>query len=306
MPIVLPPAVPPLDAAAPQLDRARSAEVRQTRYHAYPTLRFDDPALKTIDTTGYVIGAQGFYRAATTTGVEPFVPADGSAPQGTLIVVQGIMTDEDRAKGVLQGLANDGYAVFGVMVDTHGMLRDIAASIGDKGSAKNPAVDTVAALIKQELGAATPARFVGHSRGALVIDRAIHDLKWAMQDHMSLGEAERKLANIEVEVLGDTVMFRQMGPHYTIYDNRADPVPWSGSRFPIHFVPSQTQWHRFVDHRATGVVVNADESRERQLADRINQQSHGINPANGSRVAEPYAKARSDVERARNNKPSGD
>ena len=176
-----------------------------------PDTRFD----------GHFLGAQGrTWRPGTPLhAIAPVLPDNGRPVRGTIVVVNGIMTDVKLQQADLQALANTGARVVGIHNATEGLVRDMGQVLTDKlGSGPNPAVDAVVRLLRTELGAGRPVHLAGHSQGALIIARALSIVG------PSLSKAQ--LERVTVETFGGAASRWIDGPKYTHYVNRFDPAPW--------------------------------------------------------------------------------
>ena len=170
---------------------------------------------------GYFLGAAGrTYRPGTPlANIAPVLPDNGRPVRGTIVVVNGIMTDVKLQRGDLQALANTGARVIGLHNATEGMARDMGQVFTDKlGKGPNPAVDALVGLLRTELKAGRPVHLAGHSQGALIVARALAIVRPEL--------TEQQLKLVTVETFGGAAGNYIDGPKYTHYMNRFDPAPW--------------------------------------------------------------------------------
>jgi hypothetical protein len=169
---------------------------------------------------GHFVGARSTYAPGTPlTSIRPILPDNGRPATGTIIVVNGIMTDVEKQRSELQALANTGARVIGIHNATEGLVRDMGQVTTDKlGRGPNPAVDAVVGLLRTELKAGRPVHLAGHSQGALIVARALDILKPEL--------TRKQLQLITVDTYGGAARRFVDGPKYTHYMNRFDPAPW--------------------------------------------------------------------------------
>lgn len=180
---------------------------------------------------GLFVGAGGrTYAPATPLGSIPAVtPTNGRASGETLIYVNGINTTKDGQFNSLQQIANQtGSRVIGIHNATQGAALDIIQSAGDTlDIGRNPAVDTLASTVYDEIKAGRDVHLMAHSQGALITSRALTDVRnrLILEDGLSPREAERVLSRVRVETFGGAAGSYPNGPQYVHYVNRLDPVP---------------------------------------------------------------------------------
>jgi hypothetical protein len=195
--------------------------LRLQREVAAPDKRFD----------GYFLGTGGqtFAPATVLSEIPAVIPAGGTRNNETLIYVNGIRTDIAGQANSLQAIAdNSGSRVVGIHNATEGFGTDILQSLGDKlDIGRNPAVDTLADTLYNELRAGRGVHLLAHSQGALITSRALQDLKnrLMLEDGMSRREAENLMSSIKVETFGGAARRYTDGPQYVHYVNRNDGVP---------------------------------------------------------------------------------
>ena len=197
---------------------------------------FDVPAVSRgrgsdRDFDGLFVGAGGRTYAPSTplAQVPGVVPGDGREPVGTIVYVNGINTTKDGQFGSLRQIADrTGARVVGVHNATQGGFVDVIQSAGDTlDVGHNPAVDTLADTVYEEITTGRPIHLMAHSQGALITSRALTDVyqRLRVEDGLSRREAERLLSRVEVETFGGAAGSYPDGPRYVHYVNRRDAVP---------------------------------------------------------------------------------
>lgn len=187
------------------------------------------PSDKEFD--GHLVGANGqtFAPGTALSDIPAVTPAGGITNNETLIYVNGIQTDVAGQSGSLQAIAdNTGSRVIGVHNATGTFLGDVLQSLGDKlNIGNNPAVDTLADTVYDELTAGRDVHLLAHSQGAIITSRALEDVKnrLMVEDGMSRQDAENLMNNIKVETFGGASRRFPDGPQYVHYVNRNDGVP---------------------------------------------------------------------------------
>lgn len=183
------------------------------------------------DFDGHFVGADGrtFSPDTNLRDVPAVTPAGGARNNETLIYVNGIRTDVRGQANSLQAIADQtGSRVVGVHNATQNSAADILQSLGDKlDIGNNPAVDTLADTVYDELRAGREVHLLAHSQGAIITSRALQDVKNRLmaEDGMSRRDAERLMNNIKVETFGGASRRFPDGPQYVHYVNRNDGVP---------------------------------------------------------------------------------
>ncbi len=183
------------------------------------------------DFDGLFVGAGGRTYAPSTplAQVPGVLPSDGRVPVGTIVYVNGISTTKDGQFGSLQQIADrTGARVVGIHNATQGGFVDVLQSAGDTlDIGHNPAVDTLADTVYEEITAGRTIHLMAHSQGALITSRALTDVyqRLRVEDGLSRREAERVLARVEVETFGGAAGSYPNGPQYVHYVNRRDAVP---------------------------------------------------------------------------------
>jgi hypothetical protein len=180
---------------------------------------------------GAIVGAGGKAYPANTSlkDVPPVVPNNGQKPNGLIIYVNGIRTSKEGQATSLQNIANKtGAAVLGVHNSTESTFKDLVQSLGDKlNLGTNPAVDNIASKVYDSLKKGEPVHLFGHSQGALILSRALGDVRKRLlaEDGLSTTQANQLLSNVKVETFGGAAASYPDGPKYVHYVNTADPVP---------------------------------------------------------------------------------
>lgn len=180
---------------------------------------------------GQFVGANGQTFAPDTplSDIPAVTPTGGVRNNETLIYVNGIQTDVAGQANSLQAIAdNTGSRVVGVHNSTGTFAGDLLQSLGDKlDIGNNPAVDTMADTIYNELRAGRDVHLMAHSQGAIITSRALTDVRNRLmaEDGMSRQQAEALMNNIKVETFGGASRRFPDGPQYVHYLNRNDGVP---------------------------------------------------------------------------------
>jgi len=191
--------------------------------------REETPSDKQFD--GHFVGANGQTFAPDTplSEIPAVTPNGGVRNNETLIYVNGIQTNVGGQANSLQAIAdNTGSRVIGVHNATGSFVGDILQSLGDKlDIGNNPAVDTLADTVYNELRAGRDVHLMAHSQGAIITSRALQDVKnrLMLEDGMSRRDAEALMNNIKVETFGGASRRFTDGPQYVHYVNRNDGVP---------------------------------------------------------------------------------
>lgn len=177
---------------------------------------------------GALIGANSaaFAPGSSNRSVPGVLPQTG-ASRGRLFYINGIRTPVEMAALDMQAIADHTkLEVVTVHSSTYGTPKDLMHSAGDwLRIGHNPAVGTLVSALREELDAGTnPIRLIAHSRGALIVGRAIADLKQklVLEDGMSKAEAEKMLGAIVVYTAGSPARLFPKGPQYHHLVNKAD------------------------------------------------------------------------------------
>ncbi|RKH38522.1 hypothetical protein [Corallococcus sicarius] len=180
---------------------------------------------------GKLVGAGGqtFDASTPLNQVPAYTPKNNPNAQGTVIYVNGIKTDKAGQEETLQVLADKtGMRAIGIHNATEGMVKDLAQCVGDKlGKGKNPAVDTLADTVYNELKAGREIHLMAHSQGGLITSRALGDVarRMRIEDGLSPAQIEQKLSKVQVETFGAAAATYPDGPQYVHYINNKDMVP---------------------------------------------------------------------------------
>ncbi len=174
-------------------------------------------------------GGQTFPPNTPLSQVPGYQPAGGVRNNETIIYTNGIQTDVAGQAASLQGIADTtGSRVVGVHNATDGFAADLRQCIQDKTDlGRNPAVDTLANTVYNELQAGRSVHLMGHSQGGLITSRALEHVQQRLRTEggMTRAQAEQAMSNIRVETFGAAAGHYPDGPQYVHYINRADPVP---------------------------------------------------------------------------------
>jgi hypothetical protein len=206
---------------------------------------------------GQFIGADGkFYAPETPLADIPAIEPNNGKPAKELIVeVNGIMTDATLHAKNAQVLAHSGARVIAIHNATSGMLSDLGQCVLDKLSiGKNPAVDTTTRVIWDALQSGQTIHLAGHSQGALIISRALTDVKnrLMLEQGLSAADAAKVLAKVKVETFGGSAQTFTDGPQYVHWVNRWDLIPMTTG-------VGATQRHPFSSPGAGAVVHVLDD-----------------------------------------------
>ncbi|MBI4852876.1 MAG: hypothetical protein HY819_13865 [Acidobacteria bacterium] len=197
---------------------------------AAPVALPDGQADKAYDGKFIGAGAKAYPTNTPLSDIPAVRPNNGTPSNGeTIIYVNGINTEKSGQANSMQAIANrTGSNVVGIHNSTEGMLKDLAQSLGDKADlGNNPAVNSVANAVYNEIKAGRQVHLMGHSQGGLILSRALTDVKnrLMIEGGMSRSQAENTLKNVKVETFGAAAGSYPDGPKYIHYVNRADPVP---------------------------------------------------------------------------------
>lgn len=183
------------------------------------------------DFDGYFVGANGqtFAPGTNLNDIPAVTPSNGVTNNETLIYINGISTDVERQTQSLQSIADvTGSRTIGIHNSTQGGLLDVVQSLGDKlDLGSNPAVDTLADTVYNEITAGRSVHLFAHSQGGIITSRALQDVsnRLRLEDGLSKREAENLLSNVKVETFGGASRRYPDGPQYVHYVNRRDLVP---------------------------------------------------------------------------------
>jgi hypothetical protein len=197
---------------------------------------------------GKYVGAGGQTFAPTTPlrDIPAVTPRNNPNANQTVLYVNGIQTTKDAQANSLQAIADTtGARVIGIHNATEGMTTDLAQCVKDKlDKGHNPAVDTLADTLYNEIKAGRDVHLMAHSQGGLISSRALGDVykRLRIEDRMSEQDARGLMGRINVETFGAAAMRYPDGPNYVHYVNRGDPVP---GLFGLG--PASDRWNPAVD-----------------------------------------------------------
>lgn len=164
------------------------------------------------------------------TWIDPALPRGGLETSVPTIYVNGILNSVADQARFMSGLADaTGSAVYGIHNASQGIFGDLWQSLRDKlDIGRNPPVDAVAEYVHDQLmsGGNVPVNLVGHSQGALIISRALDDVRKQLliEDGLSKQQVEALLSRVSVTTFGGASGHYPNGPQYTHYINRGDYV----------------------------------------------------------------------------------
>lgn len=186
---------------------------------------------KAVD--GNFLGANGqTYPPNTPLSQIPAVePTGGVRNNETIIYTNGILNNTDDQYASMQAIAEQtGSRVIGVRNATEGFVGDAVQVFNDRvDRVNNPAVDTLADTVYNELRQGNPVHLMAHSQGGIVTSRALTDVKNRLiaEDGLSIAEAEQRMSAIKVETFGAAARSYTDGPQYVHYIRKNDAVPQS-------------------------------------------------------------------------------
>ena len=191
------------------------------------------PKDKVFDGQFVGAGGQTFPPGTSLSDIPGVTPRNNPNPAKTVIYVNGIMTDKAGQSSDLQAIADRTNAkAIGIHNSTEGFISDLAQCVKDKlDKGHNPAVDSMADTVYEELKAGRGVHLFAHSQGALVTSRALTDVanRLRIEDGMSKADVEKLLSKVKVETFGGAAATFPDGPQYVHYVNNKDLVPtWFG------------------------------------------------------------------------------
>jgi hypothetical protein len=203
-------------------------------------------------------GGQTFSPNTPLSQVPAVTPRNNPNATDTVLYVNGINTTKDAQASSLQAIADTtGARVIGIHNATEGMGADLAQCVQDKlDKGTNPAVDTLADTLYNEIKAGRNVHLMAHSQGGLISSRALGDVynRLRVEDGMSQADAQRAMSRINVETFGAAATRYPDGPNYVHYVNRGDPVP---GLFGLGPVPDA--WNPIADGGRGSVVRHFNE-----------------------------------------------
>ncbi|SEU20336.1 hypothetical protein [Stigmatella erecta] len=203
-------------------------------------------------------GGQTFSPDTPLSDVPAVTPRNNPNATDTVLYVNGINTTKDAQANSLQAIADTtGARVIGIHNATEGMGADLAQCVKDKlDKGTNPAVDTLADTLYNEIKAGRNVHLMAHSQGGLISSRALGDVynRLRVEDGMSQADAQQAMSRINVETFGAAATRYPDGPNYVHYVNRGDPVP---GLFGLGPVPDA--WNPVADGGKGSVVRHFNE-----------------------------------------------
>jgi hypothetical protein len=203
-------------------------------------------------------GGQTFSPDTPLSQVPAVTPRNNPNATDTVLYVNGINTTKDGQAASLQAIADTtGARVVGIHNATEGMGADLAQCVKDKlDKGTNPAVDTLADTLYNEIKAGRNVHLMAHSQGGLISSRALGDVynRLRVEDGMSQADAQKAMSRINVETFGAAATRYPDGPNYVHYVNRGDPVP---GLFGLGPVPDA--WNPVADGGKGSVVRHFNE-----------------------------------------------
>ncbi|RYZ43766.1 MAG: PE-PPE domain-containing protein [Myxococcaceae bacterium] len=178
--------------------------------------------------------------------VPPFHPDKPIAsPTPTTYHVNGIQTPQGSATSEAQKMANEtGTNVVPIYNASESLAEDVAQTGMDRlGFGNNPAAQTLADAIYNDLKAGKKVNVTGYSQGGAIVSSALREVDNRIKNDMGgfwgnlpiLGDANREkredlLGNVNATMFAGAGKTFPDGPNYTFYVNNQDPVPtWLGS-----------------------------------------------------------------------------
>lgn len=182
-----------------------------------------------IQHDGAWIGDQGSTTAMNgNAALVPALPRAGLQTSVPTVYVNGILNSVADQARFMSGLADaTGSAVYGIHNASQGIIGDVWQSLRDKlDLGRNPPVDAVAEYVHDQLVSGAPVNLVGHSQGALILSRALNDVRKQLliEDGLSKQQVESLLSRVAVTTFGGASGHYPNGPQYTHYINRGDYV----------------------------------------------------------------------------------
>lgn len=210
-----------------------------------------------------------------------FLPQNGIPVKGTVVMINGIMTDAAMQTADLQAMANKGYRVIGIHNATKGMLKDVAQVLGDKLSLtdrSNKAIPTAAALIEDFAERGETLHLVGHSQGASILSRAVDVARERLMARGQTRElAEQKLSGLTVSTMGGSASTYPDGPRYVHYHNRFDPLSSLAGRALVAkvFPDDNEEFHAFNEFHAPHDLPAWSDGISNRFARVVDRMVHG-------------------------------
>jgi len=216
---------------------------------------------------GKLLGANGqtFPPGTALADIPGVTPRNNPNPNTTVLYVNGIQTNLAGQSNSLQAIADTtGAKVIGIHNATEGFAADLAQCVKDKlDKGTNPAVDTLADTLYNEIKAGRNVHLMAHSQGGLISSRALGDVynRLRIEDGMTQSQAQQAMGRINVETFGAAAMHYPDGPAYVHYVNRGDPVP---GMFGLG--PASDKWNPLVDGGKGSVVHHFNDFKLNPIA----------------------------------------
>jgi hypothetical protein len=216
---------------------------------------------------GQLLGANGqtFPPGTSLSDIPGVTPRNNANPNTTVLYVNGIQTNLAGQANSLQAIADTtGARVIGIHNATEGFAADLAQCVKDKlDVGTNPAVDTLADTLYNEIKAGRDVHLMAHSQGGLISSRALGDVynRLRIEDGMSQSQAQQAMSRINVETFGAAAMSYPDGPNYVHYVNRGDPVPGLFGLGPV-----ADRWNPAVDGGRGSVVHHFNDFKLNPIA----------------------------------------
>ncbi len=259
----------------------RAAQPVRTKPAVPGVASFTAAMASDVSHDGWLLGAGGkLYPPQTFSADVPgLMPVDGRPIRERVMWVNGIMTPTPLHQQDMQALANTGREVVGVRNATRGMFRDLSQCILDKlDLGQNPAVDTTKRAILDAIKANQPLHLIGHSQGALILSRALFEVRNSLmlEGGMNAATAEATLSNIKVTTLGGAAARWPDGPRYTHWVNAYDTVPVSsGVAAPLSQPGKGAVIRQFKELNAPSHMPDTTDGLVNYLARFVDRTSHG-------------------------------
>jgi hypothetical protein len=220
---------------------------------------------------GQFLGAGGktFPPGTALKDIPGVTPKNNPNPSETIVYVNGINTPKDGQYGSLESIAETtGAKVVGIHNATEGMGADLAQCVKDKlDKGRNPAVDTLADTLYQEIKAGRSVHVMAHSQGGLITSRALSHVydRLRLEGGMSKADAQKAMSKLNVETFGAAAMHYPDGPNYVHYVNKSDLVPDAFGLGPAKWNPltdggKGSVVHRFNEFHANPIASHSFES----------------------------------------------
>lgn len=180
---------------------------------------------------GRLVGGAAIYPSGDDPRSVPAVMPSSGPSDERVVYVNGIGVDPVRQHAELQLLANHFRAgAVGVHNSTRGLLQDAKEFVSDRiNPSASPKVDlsitTVQSMIEGAVKRGESLTLVGHSQGAVLIQRALEQLgqKWRASG-LSEAQVRERLSTVNVTTFAGAASHWPDGPKYEHFVNRPDTV----------------------------------------------------------------------------------